>query len=108
MKPFTKETIYHKTEEEPSSKKESVEVHHKSDLSTPNSIYQATLKNHISGSPPNTDPQREKELFSSYVERMKAHGFPPDIGPNESDAAYVKRLASYTAHKSGSGTLTVV
>ena len=62
---------------------------------TAGSVYQIKLQNHISGSPPYSDPQRSTETFQGYKDRMAAHGFPPDIGPTESDAAYLARLATY-------------
>ena len=62
---------------------------------TAQSNYQSASYQHQKGVPPNTDYKRSSELFSDYVARMAASALLPDIGPTESDAAYVTRLASY-------------
>jgi hypothetical protein len=60
---------------------------------TTNSPYQAIRVQHLNGVPPNCDPQRSNETFAAYLSRMKANGFPPDIGATESDSDYQTRIA---------------
>jgi hypothetical protein len=57
--------------------------------------YQAIRKLHEAGNPPNCGCQRKQESFEQYAKRMASNGFVPDILPNETDAAYEKRLAAY-------------
>src|ERR1039458_4147506 len=59
---------------------------------TANSIYQSLLQMHISGSPPDVDPQRSSENYNSYVVRMQGHSLLPDILPTEDDVTYQKRV----------------
>lgn len=63
---------------------------------TAGSPYQALRLEHIAGRPPNSDPQRASEGFSTYVARMAALYLNPDINADESDSDYLARLSSYT------------
>lgn len=56
------------------------------------SIYQALLLTHISGSPPDADPQRASENFSVYQARMGGKGLKPDILTTEADGDYLIRM----------------
>ena len=62
---------------------------------TPGSVYQAILLQHIANNPPNAFPQTSQETFGQYQIRMASQGLPPDIGSDESDSAYLARLATY-------------
>ena len=65
---------------------------------TAGSKYQAIRLQHIANTPPNCDPQRDNENFTTYYTRITAQGLPPDIGVDESDSDYLIRLATYVVN----------
>lgn len=62
---------------------------------TAQSQYQSASQEHNAGRPPNTDKQRASETFDAYRQRMWAQYLYPDIDPDESDADYLTRRATY-------------
>jgi len=62
---------------------------------TANSSFQKIRTNHINNIPPNCYPRQDNETDKQYLIRMASQGLSPDIDVDESDAAYLARLASY-------------
>lgn len=62
---------------------------------TANSPYQSIRVKHAANTPPNCDPQRANENFTTYFNRMQAQGLHVDIGATESDADYLVRISEY-------------